>query len=325
MTRKLNRAVAAAIAAMLAAMAPGAVAQQFPSKPIRFLVGFVPGGSVDILARDLGTPLTTALGQPVIIDNRGGAAGLIAAEATAKAAPDGHTILMAIPNHIIAPSVYAKIPYDTINDFAPVSLVASAPFMLLANLGVPANNLKDFIALVKSKPGQLNFATPGQGSIQHLSNELLNQMAGINMVHVPYKGGVPALIDTIAGAAAVTFITTVQGLPQLKAGKVKTYGVTSKKRAAVLPDVPTIAEAGVPGFESVVWYGVLAPAKTPQPIVARLNSEITRILNTKEISARIAQQGGEALAGSAEDLGKLMREDYKKWAAVAKQAGVKPE
>ena len=238
--------------AALALSAGSAMAQAFPTKPIRFLVGFVPGGSVDILARDLAGPLTQSLGQQVIIANRGGAAGLLAAEATAKASPDGHTILMAIPNHVIAPSVYAKIPYDTIGDFAPVSLVASSPFMLLANNGVPANNLKDFIALVKAKPGQLNYATPGQGSIQHLSNELLNGMAGIKMVHVPYKGGVPALIDTIAGAAAVTFITTVQGLPQLKAGKVKTFGVSSSKRAAVLPDVPTLAEAGVPGSEQAV-------------------------------------------------------------------------
>jgi len=299
--------------------------QQYPTKSIRFLVGFVPGGSVDILARELAAPLTGALGQSVIVDNRGGAAGLLAAEATAKATPDGHTILMIIPNHVIAPNVYAKIPYDTIQDFTPVALVASAPFMLLANVAVPASTFKEFIALARSKPSQLNYATPGLGSIQHLSNELLNSMAGIKMVHVPYKGGVPALIDTIAGAAAVTFITTVQGLPQLKAGKVKTFGVSSLKRAAVLPDVPTLAEAGVPEFESVVWFGVLAPAKTPKRIVDKLNGEITRILNTREVRDRITQQGGEVIAGSAEQLGTLMRNDLKKWAAVAKQAGVKPE
>ncbi len=325
MNRTFNRVTGAAAGALFAFVASTALAQNYPTKPIRFLVGFVPGGSVDILARDLAAPLTSAFGQSVIIDNRGGAAGMLAAEATAKAVPDGHTILMAIPNHVIAPSVYAKIPYDAIGDFAPVSLVASSPFMLLANLGVPAANLKEFIALVKSKPGQLNYATPGQGSIQHLSNELLNRMAGIQMVHVPYKGGVPALIDTIAGAAAVTFITTVQGLPQLKAGKVKTFGVTSNKRAAVLPDVPTLAEAGLPGFESVVWFGVLAPAKTPKNVVAKLNGEITRILSTEKMRDRIIQQGGDPLAGTAEELGKLMREDLKKWNAVAKQAGIKPE
>lgn len=325
MTLKLHRAIAGAVGAVLALMAGGALAQQFPAKPIRFLVGFVPGGSVDILARDLAGPLTTALGQQVIVDNRGGAAGLIAAEMTAKAPPDGHTILMAIPNHVIAPSVYARIPYDTIKDFEPVSLVASSPFMLLANLGLPANNLKEFVALVKAKPGQLNFATPGLGSIQHLSNELLNHMAGISMVHVPYKGGVPALMDTIAGAAAVTFITTVQGLPQVRAGKVKVLGVSSAARAAVLPEVPTLAEAGVPGFESVVWFGVLAPARTPKPVIAKLNTEITRILDAKEMRDRITQQGGETIAGSPAQLGKLMRDEQKKWAAVAKQAGIKPE
>lgn len=325
MKTQSNRVTAGIAGALLALAASTALAQQYPTKPIRFLVGFVPGGSVDILARDLAAPLTAAFGQSVIIDNRGGAAGMLAAEATAKAVPDGHTILMAIPNHVIAPSVYAKIPYDPIGDFAPVALVASSPFMLLANLGVPANNLKEFIALVKSKPGQLNYATPGQGSIQHLSNELLNRMAGIQMVHVPYKGGVPALIDTIAGAAAVTFITTVQGLPQLKAGKVKTYGVTSTKRAAVLPEVPTLAEAGVPGFESVVWFGVLAPAKTPKSVVAKLNGEITRILNTEKMRDRITQQGGNPLTGGPDELGKLMRDDLKKWNTVAKQAGIKPE
>jgi tripartite-type tricarboxylate transporter receptor subunit TctC len=318
-------AIAASLGAALALAGLPVAAQQFPSKPIRFLVGFAPGGSVDILARDLGTHLTTALGQQVVIDNRSGAAGLIAADLTAKAPPDGHTLLMAIPNHVIAPSVYAKIPYDTINDFAPVSLVASAPFMVLANLGVPANNLKEFIALAKSRPAQLNFATPGVGSIQHLSNELMNTMAGIRMVHVPYKGGVPALIDTIAGAAAVTFITTVQGLPNVKAGKVKVYGVTSTRRAAVLPDVPTVAEAGVPGFEAIVWYGVLTSAKTPKPIVDRLNGEIKKIIAMPEMRDRIVQQGAETLSGSAEELGKYMRSDLKKWAAVANQAGIKPE
>lgn len=325
MKRHMLRAIAAPLAAALALCALPAAAQQYPTKPIRFLVGFAPGGSVDILARDLGAQLTTALGQQVVIDNRSGAAGLIAADLTAKAPPDGHTLLMVIPNHVIAPSVYAKIPYDTINDFAPVSMVASAPFMVLANLGVPASTLKDFIALAKSRPAQLNFATPGVGSIQHLSNELMNTMAGIKMVHVPYKGGVPALIDTIAGAAAVTFITTVQGLPNVKAGKVKVYGVTSKARAAVLPDVPTVAEAGVPGFESIVWFGVVASAKTPRPIVDRLNGEIKRIIATPEMRDRVIQQGGETLSGSAEELGKYMREDLKKWAAVAKQAGIKPE
>ena len=310
---------------LLAALAAGAAAQEFPSKPLRFRVGFVPGGSVDILARDLGGPLTTALGQQVVIDNRGGAAGLIAAEFTAKAAADGHTILMVIPNHVIAPSVYAKIPYDAINDFAPVSLVASAPFMLLANLALPANNLKEFIAFAASKPGQLNYATPGLGSIQHLSNDLLNHMAGIKMVHVPYKGGVPALMDTISGQAAVTFVTPAQALPQVKAGKVRALAISSAKRSPVLPEVPTIAEAGVSGFEAVVWFSVLAPAKTPRPVVNRLNAEIGRMVGTAEMRERMATLGIDPLSNTPEQLGETMRNDLKKWAEVAKQAGIKPE
>ena len=325
MTRKICSAIVCLAAAALAVLAGSAPAQEFPTKPIRFLVGFAPGGSTDILARLVAEQLSLKWGQQVVIDNRGGAAGLIAAEFTAKAVPDGYTLLMAISNHVIAPSVYAKIPYDTINDFAPVSAVGASPFLVLANLALPAKNLQEFIVLAKSKPGQFNFATPGVGSIQHLSNELLNTMAGIKLVHVPYKGGVPALMDTIAGAAAVTFITPAQALPQVKAGKVKVFGISSSRRSSVLPDVPTVAEAGVPGFETTVWFGVLTHAKTPRPIISKVHAEIARILALPEMRERISQLGVDVLNGSPEQLGRMMRDDLKKWSAVAKQAGIKPE
>lgn len=325
MTRKLYPAIAWITGAALAVLAGSALAQQFPTKPIRFLVGFAPGGSTDILARMVAEQMARTWGQQVVVDNRGGAAGLIAADFTAKAAPDGYTLLMAISNHVIAPSVYAKIPYDTINDFAAVSPVGASPFLVLANLAVPARNLQEFIALVKSKPGQFNFATPGIGSIQHLSNELLNTMAGIKLIHVPYKGGVPALMDTIAGAAAVTFITPAQALPQVKAGKIKPLGISSAKRSTVLPDVPTVAEAGVPGFEAIVWFGVITQVKTPRPLINKLHAEIARILTMPEVRERMAQLGVDALNGSPEQLGKMMRDDLKKWSAVARQAGIKPE
>ena len=325
MIRNRRRALACIVGIALAALAGSALAQQFPTKPIRFLVGFAPGGSTDILARLVADQMTRTWGQQVVVDNRGGAAGLIAADLTAKAEPDGHTLLMAISNHVIAPSVYAKIPYDTINDFAPVSLVGTSPFMVLANAGLPAKNLQEFIALAKSKPGQLNFATPGVGSIQHLSNELLNTMAEIRMVHVPYKGGVPALTDTIAGITAITFITPAQGLPQVKAGKVKAFGISSASRSPLLPDVPTLAESGVPGFEATVWFGVLTQARRPRPIINKLHAEIARMLATPEMRERMAQLGIDVVGGSPEQLGETMREDLKKWSAVAKQAGVKPE
>ena len=325
MTRNLYSVVAWMAGAAIAVSAANAPAQQFPTKPIRFLVGFAPGGSTDILARMVAEQMTQRWGQQVVVDNRGGAAGLIAADFTAKSAPDGYTVLMAISNHVIAPSVYAKIPYDTINDFAPVSPVGASPFLVLANLALPAKNLQEFIALAKSKPGQLNFATPGVGSIQHLSNELLNAMAGIKMVHVPYKGGVPALMDTIAGAAAVTFITPAQALPQVRAGKVKAFGISSVKRSPVLPDVPTVAEAGVPGFEAIVWFGVLTQVKTPRPIIDKLHAEIARMLALPETRERMAQLGVDVLNGSPEQLGKMMRDDLQKWSAVAKQAGIEPE
>jgi tripartite-type tricarboxylate transporter receptor subunit TctC len=325
MIRSRFAATAWLAGAALAALAGSAPAQQFPSKPIRFLVGFAPGGSTDILARMVAEQMTLTWGQQVVVDNRGGAAGLIAAEFTAKSAADGYTLLMAISNHVIAPSVYARIPYDTINDFAPVSPVGASPFLVLANLALPAINLQEFIALAKSKPGQLNFATPGVGSIQHLSNELLNTMAGIKLVHVPYKGGVPALMDTIAGAAAVTFITPAQALPQVKAGKVKPFGISSAKRSPVLPEVPTVAEAGVPGFEAIVWFGVLTQAKAPRPIINKLHAEIARELALPEMRERMAQLGVDVLNGNPELLGKMMRDDLQKWSAVAKQAGIKPE
>lgn len=325
MTRNLYSVVAWMAGAAIAVSAANAPAQQFPTKPIRFLVGFAPGGSTDILARMVAEQMTQRWGQQVVVDNRGGAAGLIAADFTAKSAPDGYTVLMAISNHVIAPSVYAKIPYDTINDFAPVSPVGASPFLVLANLALPAKNLQEFIALAKSKPGQLNFATPGVGSIQHLSNELLNAMAGIKMVHVPYKGGVPALMDTIAGAAAVTFITPAQALPQVRAGKIKAFGISSVKRSPVLPEVPTVAEAGVPGFEAIVWFGVLTQVKTPRPIIDKLHAEIARMLALPETRERMAQLGVDVLNGSPEQLGKMMRDDLQKWSAVAKQAGIEPE
>ncbi len=325
MTRNLYSVVAWMAGAAIAVSAANAPAQQFPTKPIRFLVGFAPGGSTDILARMVAEQMTQRWGQQVVVTNRGGAAGLIAADFTAKSAPDGYTVLMAISNHVIAPSVYAKIPYDTINDFAPVSPVGASPFLVLANLALPAKNLQEFIALAKSKPGQLNFATPGVGSIQHLSNELLNAMAGIKMVHVPYKGGVPALMDTIAGAAAVTFITPAQALPQVRAGKIKAFGISSVKRSPVLPEVPTVAEAGVPGFEAIVWFGVLTQVKTPRPIIDKLHAEIARMLALPETRERMAQLGVDVLNGSPEQLGKMMRDDLQKWSAVAKQAGIEPE
>jgi tripartite-type tricarboxylate transporter receptor subunit TctC len=325
MSRTFFRAVIMIAGATLAVSAGHAPAQNFPSKPIRFLVGFAPGGSTDIMARIVAEQMTLTWGQQVVVDNRGGAAGLIAADFTAKSAPDGYTLLMAISNHVIAPSVYAKIPYDTINDFAPVSPVGASPFLVLANVGLPAKNLQEFIALAKSRPGQLNFATPGVGSIQHLSNELLNTMAGIKLVHVPYKGGVPALMDTIAGAAAVTFITPAQALPQVRAGKVRAYGISSLKRATLLPEVPTVAEAGVPGFEATVWFGVLTQVKTPRPVINKLHAEIARMLALPDVRERMAQLGVDVLGGTPEQLGKMMRDDLQKWSAVAKQAGIKPE
>jgi tripartite-type tricarboxylate transporter receptor subunit TctC len=308
----------------MAATATLSLGQAYPTKPIRVLVGFPPGGGTDMLARSMGIELSKALGQPVVIDNKGGANGVIATAELAKAAPDGHTLMMTISSHVTNVLLYPKLSYE-LKDFQPISLVATSPFVLLAHPSFPPNTVQELVALAKKEGRKVNFGSPGAGSTQHLSVELMDVMAGIEMTHIPYKGGAPALNDLLAGQVPLMFLTTVQSLPYLKDKRVKALAVSTAKRTPVLPDVPTIAESGVPGYESDVWFGFIAPAGTPQPIVDRLHAEIVRIVKTPEMQKNFAQQGAEAVGNTPDQFAKLIRDEHTKWAALIKRTGIKAE
>ncbi len=313
-----------ALAALLILVALGASAQVYPTRPIRLVVPFPPGGTTDILARAAAQKLTESMGQSVIVDNRPGAAGNIGSDIVAKSAPDGYTLLMCtVSTHAINPNLYAKIPYDHINDFAPVVLVAAVPNVLEVNPSLPVHTVADLIKLAKSKPGAINFASSGNGTSIHLSGELFKTMAGVDMTHVPYKGSAPALTDLIAGQVQVMFDNLPSSLQQIKAGKLRAIAVTSGKRAPALPDIPTIAESGLPGFEATSWFGVMAPAGTPASVVTRLNSEINKWLQSPEAREQLLAQGAEAAGGTSEQFAAHIRAETDKWAKVVKASGAK--
>jgi tripartite-type tricarboxylate transporter receptor subunit TctC len=307
---------------LLAWMFP-ATAQSYPTKPIRFLVPFPPGGGNDTMARTFGQKMSERLGQPVVIDNRPGAGGNIGAETAAHALPDGYTIFLGgVGSHGINPNLMLKPPYDPIRDFAPVSLIASAPMLVVVPLSLPAKSLNDFLHLAKSHPGQLNFASSGTGSIAHLAAELLNSMAKIKLEHVPYKGTGPALTDLLAGRVQVMFNSTVSVMPQVRAGKVRALAVTAAKRSSALPDLPTVAESGVAGYEAASWYGVLAPAGTPRAIVMKLNSEVAQIAQLPEVRERLAADGADPGGNSPEEFGAYIRRELARWKTVIEQAKI---
>ena len=321
MTSQLRRF---ALGASLALVASWASAQAYPVKPIRIVVPFPPGGATDILARDVAQKLTEAWGQQVIVDNRPGAGGNIGSELVAHSAPDGYTLEMGtVGTHAINASLYAKMPYDHVKDFAPVILVAGVPNVLVVNNAVPANSVAELIAYAKANPGKLNFASSGNGTSIHLSGELFKVMAGVQMTHIPYKGSAPALQDLLGGQVQLMFDNLPPSLPQIKAGKVRALAVTSLTRAPALPDVPTVAESGLPGFEASSWFGILAPAGTPPAIVAKLNAEIAKWLATPEAKEKLAKQGANAAGGTPEDFAKHIAAETAKWAKVVKESGAK--
>ena len=283
--------------AMLLGSASVAAAQitPYPAKPIRFVVPFPAGGPLDLVARSIGQELSRSWGQPVIVDNRPGAGGNIGADLVAKAPPDGYTILMgAVSTHAINVTLYSKLPYDPINDFAPITLVTSVPNVLVLHPSVPAHNVTELIALAKAKPGQLNFASGSTGSAGHLAGELFKTMAGVDMVHIPYKGAAPAVVDLLAGHVSLMFDNLSSALPNIRAGRVRAIAVTTLKRSPLLPALPTISESGLSGFDVSTWFGVFAPGGTPPAVVARLNAEIVRILNTAQMRERLGMQIGRA-------------------------------
>jgi tripartite-type tricarboxylate transporter receptor subunit TctC len=302
-----------------------ACAQQYPTRSIRLVVPSSPGGGTDISARIIAPKLSEYLGQQIVVDNRPGAGTMIGGEIVSRAAPDGYTLLMGVSTLAINPAMYKKMPYDALRDFAPISQAVSLPNVVVSHPSVPAKNVKELIALARSRPGQLTFASAGVGTSPHLSMELFLVMAGLKMVHVPYKGSGPGAVDTVAGHVALMAPNMLTALPYIRSGRLRAFGVTSAKRSAGADDIPTIAEAGVPGYEAVQWYGVLAPAGTPRPIIDRLHVEVAKALQQREVREKLSTDGAEAVGNTPEQFGAYIKAETDKWAKVVKAAGIKPE
>ena len=299
------------------------MAQSFPNKPIKVLVPFPAGGTVDFFARTLAPKLSEALGQTVLVENRPGAGGNIATEAVAKAAPDGYTLLMGSEIVAINTSLYSKLNYDPLKDLAPIVLVGTVPNILIVNPAVPVNNVKELIALGKTKSANLSYASTGQGTSTHLSTELFKNMTGMEAVHVPYKGGPPAIADLLGGQVNMMFINMPTGIAHVRSGKVKILAVSSKKRVAQLPDVPTVEEAGVKGFVTYAWSGLFAPAGTPRDVVLRLNQEVVKLLKLPSIREQLAGQGAEAVGDTPDEFAHFMRDEVAQWAHMVRTSGAK--
>jgi tripartite-type tricarboxylate transporter receptor subunit TctC len=323
--QSLRLCMFALISIVLYGLMPNANAQAWPSKPIRYIVPFPPGGATDILARAIADKLGPALGQPVVVENRPGAAGNLGTEQAAKAAPDGYTLLMVTVAQSISESLYSKLPYNLARDLAPVALVAHVPNVMVVHPSVPARTVKEFVDFAKANPGKVNFASSGSGTSIHMSGELFKMLTGVDIVHVPYKGSAQALTDLIGGQVSVMFDNLTPSMPHIKSGKLRALAITTAKRYPALPDVPTLIEAGVPGYESSAWFGVMVPAKTPQPIVTRLNTEVNRIVGQPDVKERFDQQGAIPAPGAPGDFGKHIQSEIAKWAKVVKASGAKVE
>jgi len=312
------------IAAFAFGAPASAQAPAYPTKPVRIVVPFPAGGATDILARAVAQKLTETWGQAFVVDNRPGAGGNIGSELVAKAAPDGYTLEMGtVGTHAINASLYAKMPYDHVKDFAPIILVAGVPNVLVVNPAVPVNSVQELIAYAKANPGKLNFASSGSGTSIHLSGELFKVMAGVQMTHIPYKGSAPALADLLGGQVQLMFDNLPPSLPQIKGGKLRALGVTSAARAPTLPDTPTIAESGLPGFDASSWFGLLAPAGTPPAIIAKLNTEIAKWLASPEAREKLVAIGANIAGGTPEDFARHIQAETVKWAKVVKESGAK--
>jgi tripartite-type tricarboxylate transporter receptor subunit TctC len=323
-----NNAVSRAIIAVTAAAFPTlpSLAQTYPSKPIRLIVPFPPGGGNDIMARTVGQKLTESTSQQVVIDNRGGAGGNIGAETAAHALPDGYTLFLGgVGSHGTNPGLQAKLPYDPVRDFAPITLIAAAPLIVVVHPSLPVKSIAELIQYAKARPGQLNFASSGTGSIAHLAPEMLIAMAKIQMTHVPYKGTGPALVDLLGGQVQLMMNSAVSMLPQIRGGKLRAIAATGARRLAALPDLPTVAESGVPGYNVASWYGMLAPAQTARAIIDKLNREVVAIMRLPELRERLAADGAEAVGNSPDEFAAYIKRELARWAAVIKGAGLRPE
>jgi tripartite-type tricarboxylate transporter receptor subunit TctC len=305
---------------------PAALAQSgYPTRPIRIIVPTSPPGGADVVARSIAQPLSERLGQQVIVDNRAGASTMLGGEIAARAAPDGYTLVMGISTLAINPATFKKVPYDALRDFAPITHAAIQALVLAVHPSFPARNVKELVAIAKTRPGDVAYSSPGFGTNPQMGMELFLYMSGTRMLHVPYRGGGESILALVSGHVAVTVASMLGTMPQVRSGRVRALGVTSSKRIASAPDIPTIAEAGVPGYESLQWYGLLAPAGTPKEILARLHKESVAALRSPDVVARLASDGAEVVAGSSEEFGAFLRAETQKWANVVKAAGIKPE
>jgi tripartite-type tricarboxylate transporter receptor subunit TctC len=311
-----------AAAALLLAAAAGAVAEDYPTKPIRLIVPFPPGGSNDVVGRLIAKVLSEKIGQQVFVDNRAGAGGMIGTEALSKAPPDGYTLGIVSIAHAVNPALH-PVSYDPIKSFEPVSILATGPNVLVVNPALPVNSVKELVALAKQKPGELNYASAGIGSFQHLGGELFKLQAGVNIVHVPYKGGGPAMQDVLAGHVKIMFSSLIQTTPFIKSGQLRPLGVGGEKRSPVLPDVPTIAEAGVPGYAANNWWGIVAPAGTPKPIVEKLYRQIQLALRSPEMQQAFAREGASPITMTPAEFEDFVKAEIVKWERVVKEGGIK--
>jgi len=305
--------------------APAQTSDAWPSRPLRFILPFPPGGGTDILGRLIAERMTASLGQPVVTENRGGAGGNVGAEAAARSAPDGYTIVLVAPSLAISTSLYSKLSYDPVKDFAPISLVATVPNVMVTHPSVPAGTLAEFIRLAKTKPGEMNFGSGGSGTSNHLAGELFNIVAGVKLVHVPYKGVNLAMNDVLSGQIHLVVIGVPAAAPHIKAGKLRALALVAPQRAAALPEVPTVAEAGLPNFEVTTWYGILAPAGTPTTIVTRLNAELLKTMHSPDLKERLAAMATDPATSTPEEFADYIKREIAKWGEVVRQAGLKAD
>ncbi len=297
----------------------------FPNRPMRFVVGYPPGGATDIIARIVGQKVSDSTGQSVLIDNRPGAGGILGTDAVAKATPDGYSYVLVTTSHGINPSLHKRLPYDSQKDFAPITQIATLQLVLVVNPSTPVKNLKELIALAKAQPGKLNFASSGSGQSLHLAGELFKSMAGIDIAHIPYKGSAPARADLLGGQVQMMFESAIGVLPFVRSGKLRAIAVSGARRSEAAPDIPTMSEAGLPGFEASGWVGVLAPAKTPRPIVDKLNAEFVKAVQLADVKQQFANSGAEPVGNSPKEFSAFINEQLVKWAKVMKESGTKLE
>jgi tripartite-type tricarboxylate transporter receptor subunit TctC len=308
-----------------AAIASTAAGQAYPTKPVRMIAASSPGSAVDIVARIVAQKLGEQLGQQVVVDNRAGAGGNLGAELAAKAAPDGYTLFMGTPAHAINTGLYRKLNYDLIRDFAPVSQVTSGQYVVIVHPSLPVKSIKELIALARAKPGQLNYASAGSGNATHLAGELFSSAAHVKLVHVPYKGSGPALTDVVGGQVQLMFCNLTAALPQVKTGRIRALAVTGPTRAAAAPELPTVIEAGLPGYTVISWFGVLVPAATPRELIMKLNAELARTMSAPDVRDRLAADGAEPTTGTPEQFGTFLRAEITQWTKVIKNAGIVAE